>query len=148
MSMHIRAATAEDIDLIFDIRTAVKENHLSREELAESGITEGTILALIENTPSVWVVELNHRGCGFAIADQDEGSIFAMFVHPDFEGQGVGAALLKKAENFLFQYFQEIWLETDAESRAYGFYCRHGWRVAEYFENGDVKMIRTKTAVL
>jgi GNAT superfamily N-acetyltransferase len=65
-----------------------------------------------------------------------------MFVYPDFEAKGIGTALLKKAEDFLFQYFQEICLETDARSRACAFYAQHGWRVGEHFENHDVKMMK------
>lgn len=140
MSIQIRTATLNDIETIFDIRTSVKENHLSRIQLTELGITTAVVSDFVKNTPCVWVAVLNNHVCGFAIADQDEGCIFAMFVHPDFEGKGLGRALLKTAEDFLFQYFQEIWLETDQKSRACQFYIRHGWQIVEYFENGDVKM--------
>ncbi|MFT0695014.1 N-acetyltransferase family protein [Acinetobacter bereziniae] len=142
MCIQIRLAAANDIETIFDIRTSVKENHLSRTELTELGITTATISELIHSCSCVWVAELNDQVCGFAIADQDEGSIFAMFVYPDFEAKGIGTALLKKAEDFLFQYFQEICLETDARSRACAFYAQHGWRVVEHFENHDVKMMK------
>nr|WP_242461956.1 MULTISPECIES: hypothetical protein [unclassified Acinetobacter] len=54
----------------------------------------------------------------------------------------MGSALLKKAEDFLFQYFQEICLETDARSYACKFYARHGWMVVKHLENHDVKMIK------
>lgn len=144
MSIYIRTATVHDIDQIFDIRTAVKENHLSREELTVLGITETVILDLIENTPCVWVAEFDHRVCGFAIADQDEGSVFAMFVYPDVVGKGIGKALLHTTEQFLFGLFQEIWLETGAKSRAFTFYGQQGWSVVETFENGDVKMIKKR----
>jgi hypothetical protein len=33
-----------------------------------------------------------------------------MFVYSDVEAKEMGSALLKKAEDFLFQYFQEICL--------------------------------------
>ncbi len=140
MPILIRPATMSDIDTIFDIRTSVKENHLSRVQLTALGITTAVIADLIKTTPCVWVAEINAHVCGFAIADQDEGSIFAMFVHPDFEAKGIGTALLKKAEDFLFQSFHDIWLETDRKSRAYTFYTRQGWSVAEDLENDDVRM--------
>ena len=39
MGTVIRVATPDDIESIFDIRTAVVQNHLSREQMAELGIT-------------------------------------------------------------------------------------------------------------
>jgi len=118
MSILIRLASVEDIEVIFDIRTSVKENHLSREELHALGIDENTIIDLIQSAPCVWVAELENKVSGFAIADAKEGSLFAMFVNPESEGMGLGKALLKAAEAFLFQNFAQIWLETDQSSRA------------------------------
>lgn len=145
MSVKIRAATVDDIDLIFDIRTAVKENHLSKQELTELGITHDVISELITDTTSVWVAEYEQRGCGFAIADQEEGSVFAMFVYPDAENKGIGKALLQKMEQILFENFSEIWLETDRHSRAFTFYSHQGWHVQEELAQGDVKMVKSKS---
>ena len=144
MDITLRLATKDDIEVIFDIRTSVKENHLSKQQLTELGITESVILDLIQNTSTVWLAELQHQVCGFSIVDLTDGSVFAMFVHPDFEAKGVGTALLKKAEDLLFESFQEICLETDQKSRAFEFYLRQGWRVSAYFDNGDVKMLKTR----
>ena len=146
MSIKIRAATPNDIELIFDIRTAVKENHLSKEQLTELGITDLAILALIENASSVWVAEFEQRSCGFAIADQEEGSVFAMFVYPEVEGKGIGKALLEKVEQILFQDFSEIWLETDSHSRAFTFYSHQGWYIEEKLADGDVKMVKRRSS--
>lgn len=144
MDIALRLATENDIEVIFDIRTSVKENHLSKQQLTELGITEPVILSLIQNTSTVWLAEVQHQVCGFSIVDLTEGSIFAMFVHPDFEAKGVGTALLKKAEDLLFNSCQEICLETDQKSRAFEFYLRQGWCVSEYFDNGDVRMLKTR----
>lgn len=144
MDIALRLATENDIEVIFDIRTSVKENHLSKQQLTELGITEPVILSLIQNTSTVWLAEVQHQVCGFSIVDLTEGSIFAIFVHPDFEAKGVGTALLKKAEDLLFNSCQEICLETDQKSRAFEFYLRQGWCVSEYFDNGDVRMLKTR----
>jgi len=144
MDIALRLATENDIEVIFDIRSSVKENHLSKQQLTELGITEPVILSLIQNTSTVWLAEVQHQVCGFSIVDLTEGSIFAMFVHPDFEAKGVGTALLKKAEDLLFNSCQEICLETDQKSRAFEFYLRQGWCVSEYFDNGDVRMLKTR----
>ena len=144
MSVKIRAATVDDVDLIFDIRTSVKENHLSKQELTELGITHEAILALIENTSSVWMAEFEQQCCGFAIADQEEGSVFAMFVYPEVEGNGVGKALLEKVEHILFEDFSEIWLETDCHSRAFSFYVQQGWHMQADLVQNDVKMVKRR----
>ncbi|RZG73272.1 GNAT family N-acetyltransferase [Acinetobacter wuhouensis] len=144
MSIQIRVATPNDIEQIFDIRTAVKENHLSKEQLTELGITDLAILALIEQKSSVWVAEFEQSVCGFAIADQEEGSVFAMFVYPDAEGKGIGKALLERVEHILFQHFSEICLETDGRSRACTFYSRQGWHIQEHLMGGDVKMLKRR----
>jgi hypothetical protein len=68
MDITLRLATEDDIEVIFDIRTSVKENHLSKQQLTELGITELVILDLIQNTSTVWLAEL-HQVCGFSIAD-------------------------------------------------------------------------------
>src|SRR4028118_1730181 len=37
--MHSRPATPDDVELLFDVRTSVLENHPSRAELASIGVT-------------------------------------------------------------------------------------------------------------
>ena len=53
MDIVLRLATEDDIEIIFDIRTLVKDNHLSKQQLTELGITELVILDLIQNTSTV-----------------------------------------------------------------------------------------------
>jgi hypothetical protein len=43
MTITIRDAAEEDIAAIFEVRTSVRENHLSVEQMAEMGITNETI---------------------------------------------------------------------------------------------------------
>lgn len=45
--MKIRAATIKDLARIFEIRTGVKENHLSMIQLEELGITPQAVSTLI-----------------------------------------------------------------------------------------------------
>ena len=48
MAINIRPAQLTDVAAIFDIRTSVIENHLSREELNEMGITEALVADMIQ----------------------------------------------------------------------------------------------------
>ena len=135
----IRLAQEADIDRIFDIRISVRENHLSRAQLATLGITDDAIRQLIAANDCVWIAEVDGVSAGFAIADAIEGSVFAAFVDPRWEGLGLGRRLMEKTEAFLFERFEIIWLETDGRSRASGFYLRLGWRPTLKLEGNYVR---------
>jgi GNAT superfamily N-acetyltransferase len=141
MPMTIRLATAADVPEIFAIRTSVRENHLSMEQLAELGITLETVPAMLENDGRGWVAEEGGELVAFAMADAAERTVFAMFVRPGYEGRGLGRALMREAEDWLFaRECDEIWLLTDAHPavRANGFYRHLGWHDCGIQEDGQV----------
>ena len=76
---------------------------------------------------------------GFSIVDVEDACMFADFVRPEREGQGIGRQLVERAEAFLFERHLLIWLETDGSSRAAGFYERLGWKRSEELESGDAR---------
>lgn len=45
MAINIKPAQQYDVDIIFDIKAYIIENHLSREELSDKGVT-GQIVAI------------------------------------------------------------------------------------------------------
>lgn len=144
MATRIRLATIEDVDCIFDIRTSVCENHLSRAELAQMGITDETIEQAIAAEDATWIAEVDGTPVGFAMADAEEGSVFAAFIKPEWEGMGLGRQLMEHAERFLFARHDTLWLETDGSSRVHGFYRRLGWLPVKTLENGDGRLQKTK----
>jgi len=139
MKKTIRLANQADINAIFDIRTSVQENHLSRDQLAGMGITRETIRQAILEAPCAWVAEVDGVPVGFSMADVEDGCVFAAFVLPEFEGRGLGRSLMDRAEAFLFQHHQMIWLETAEASRASGFYRNLGWQPVENLPEGDIR---------
>lgn len=146
--MRIRTATAADIPAVFEIRTSVRENHLSREELAAIGITPESIGEMMRTSSRVWVAEVEGRPVAFSMADAGEATIFAMFVRPGYEGRGLGRALMREAEAWLFdQGCEEIWLLTgsDPALRAYGFYRHLEWRDAGLQEDGQIKYVKRRS---
>ncbi|MFT4302900.1 MAG: GNAT family N-acetyltransferase [Desulfovibrio sp.] len=136
----IRPAEAADVEAIFHIRTSVKENHLSREQMADMGITPDVIKETIAAGPCAWLAEVDDSPVAFAMIDVEGGCVFAAFVSPEFEGRGLGSKLMAEAEAGLFSANETIWLETDGKSRAYGFYMRLGWKPVSTYENGDVRL--------
>ncbi|MBL8908331.1 MAG: GNAT family N-acetyltransferase, partial [Rhizobiales bacterium] len=98
----IRPIAAADLAEITGLRTSVKENHLSVEEMAERGITPAGILADLDSGDlGGWLEEQNGEILGFSMADNRDGQIFALFTKPGCEGRGVGTRLLDVATEWL-----------------------------------------------
>jgi GNAT superfamily N-acetyltransferase len=139
MTITVRTASAADIPAIFEVRTSVRENHISVERLAEMGITHQTIAQALRDEPCIWVAEHDGQVIGFSMGDADDACVFALFVRPDWEGHGVGRRLMERAEAFLFERHAAIWLQTDISSRAAGFYERLGWKRTRVMDTGDTR---------
>ncbi|MOA22983.1 putative acetyltransferase [compost metagenome] len=141
MNIAVRKARTEDVEAIFDIRTSVVQNHLSREQLSEMGITPAALTEMLAAGAGVWIAEVDGSPAAFSSIDDEDGSVFALFVTPDFEGLGLGRLLLQEAETALFRHHETIWLETDGRDgiRDNGFYRKHGWVHVDTMVNGDVR---------
>lgn len=148
MTTLIRKAGAGDVAAIFAIRTSVRQNHLSHEEMAARGITPTLVAELLETTGPGWIAEINGEPAGFAMADLVEACVFALFVAPGFEGRGVGRLLLAEAERALFARHERIWLETGTGEhiRANGFYRRMGWQAVGPAENDQTRYEKARPA--
>ncbi|WP_112308978.1 GNAT family N-acetyltransferase [Pseudogemmobacter bohemicus] len=140
----IRPAAPSDVPAIFLIRLAVRENVLTEAELAALGITRQSVAAMLSAPGSAWVAEEAGRVAGFALIDPEEASLFAAFVLPEAEGRGIGRALVARAEAALFAQHAEIWLETERNSRAEGFYRHLGWGGDQPVGTGDVRLTKRR----
>ncbi|TAE14910.1 MAG: GNAT family N-acetyltransferase [Bacteroidetes bacterium] len=120
-----REATTADIPQMMEVRFAVKENVLSNPAL----VTPADCEEYINQRGKGWVCEVGKEIVGFAIADLQENSIWALFVHPDYAEQGIGKALHKIVLDWYFaQTISTIWLSTSPATRAERFYIQQGWR--------------------
>ena len=92
-----------------------------------------------------WVCSCDARIVGFCIGRADVGEVLVLAVLPEFEGRGIGKALLSLAVDWLRSVNPErIWLAAspDPGTRAYGFYRSRGWRpVGERDANGDEVLV-------
>lgn len=134
MKISPRVATRADIPGMHRVRLAVRENRLTT-----SAVTEESYLPVIEITGRGWVVERDGEIAGFAVGNAETGNIWALFVHPDHEGQGIGRALLDTMVEWLFdQGLTRLNLTTEPGTRAQRFYEDSGWSHAGYDAGGDV----------
>lgn len=144
--MILRPATVDEVESLFGIRCSVTENHQSRDELAILGVTVASIKEMIESGDYVTTIaEMDERPAGFTMAQISEGYIFACFVRPEFEGQGVGRALMDAAEEGLRRAgVKKAWLSTGPgqDLRAIGFYRHLGWGVTGYLEDGQIRFTK------
>lgn len=102
MTFTVRPVEEGSIPTLFAIRTAVRENHMSLDELAQAGVTPATVAAMLRSGDAAgWLGGCSGRPAGFSMARADVGDLFVIAVLPEFEGQGLGTLLLREAERWL-----------------------------------------------
>ena len=69
MQTLIRAATQDDVESLFTLRTSVVQNHLSVEQMADLGITPQVLADSIRQTPCVWIAEVDGQPAAFSMID-------------------------------------------------------------------------------
>lgn len=122
--MILREAVTADIAQIQIVRNAVKENTLSNPAL----VTDADCEEFITKRGKGWVCEIDNSIVGFAIADLQDHNIWALFVHPNFEKQGIGKQLHNTMLDWYFSQTQTtMWLGTAPNTRAATFYTLMGW---------------------
>lgn len=133
-----REAAFDDIPHMTRIRLAVTENVLRD----PTRITPQLYADFLEKDGRGWVALVDGEIVAFSYANRIDGSIWALFVDPRFEGQGLGKELLARATGWLFSLgFRRVTLSTGARTRAAQFYTRLGWRPAPS-SNDDVIFVR------
>jgi GNAT superfamily N-acetyltransferase len=138
--MIIREAKVEDIAQIQIVRHSVKENILSNPDL----VTDEDCVNYITNRGKGWVCEINKEIIGFAIVDLIDHNIWALFLNPNFEKQGIG----KKLHDIMLDwYFSKtkikVWLGTDFNTRAEKFYRSAGWQAVGKNGKNEIKFEMT-----
>lgn len=131
----IRKAVAADHDRITEVRNAVRENQLSEVNVGRVAETARWIY----DNGTFWVWEEQGAVQGFAVADIRDGTIFGLFVHPDYEGRGIARTLLPLAcADLRAAGHLQARLTTGAGTRAEGFYRRDGWNEIGRQQDGQI----------
>ncbi|MEM8515016.1 GNAT superfamily N-acetyltransferase [Massilia sp. MP_M2] len=122
-----REAVFADIPHLARIRLAVTENVLRD----PTRITPQMYADFLEKDGRGWIALVDGDIVAFSYANRIDGSIWALFVDPRFEAQGLGKQLLSLATAWLFSLgFSRVTLSTGAGTRAAQFYARLGWQLA------------------
>lgn len=140
--MPLREATTEDIPALHTIRMAVRENVLRNPGL----VTTADYIRYLTTDGKGWLFEENGEIKGFAIVNTRAHEVWALFVHPDAEGRGIGRRLHDAMLEWYFEYFEEtLRLGTVPNTRAEKFYIGKGWKNQGIRLNGEIKFTMSVT---
>lgn len=138
--MQFRETTVRDIEQIQRVRNSVTENVLSNPLL----VTDKDCEEFITQRGKGWVCEIDNQIVGFAVADLKEHNIWALFLHPKYERQGIGTKLHSMMLNWYFTQTQHtVWLGTAPNTRAEKFYRKAGWKEVGLHGKGEIKFEMT-----
>ena len=136
----IRVAGIEDIAAMHAIRLAVRENALSD----PSKVRPSDYERYLTTRGRGWVHVLDGAITGFAIADADARSVWALFVTPEFEGRGIGRRLHDVMVDWLFRSSSgTVWLTTEPGTRAARMYAGSGWQHVGETASGEWRFERS-----
>lgn len=134
--MTFREATTADIPQIQIVRHSVKENILSDPTL----VTDELCALYLTERGKGWVCEADGQIVGFSIVDLQEHNVWALFLLPEYEGQGIGKQLHHIMLDWYFRQTKEtLWLGTDPGTRAEQFYRRQGWKEIGIHGRSEIK---------
>ena len=137
-AMRVRPATLADIAPMHRIRLSVSQNRLDD----PTRISEQSYAPYIADG-SAWLAEIDGAIAGFAIIDMGERSVWALFVDPAAEGQGIGRSLHDQMISWARdEGLHRLSLTTAADSRAANFYRASGWSQTGTTSNGDLRFAR------
>lgn len=132
--MNYRSVRSDDLEQLFSIRERVRENVLTRAQLATMGITPQSVTVALQNEWVGHLCEVAGRIVGFSMANVSTGEFTVIAVLPDFEGRGIGRELLRLSEESLWQAGHRtiwMWTSTDRSTRAVRLYFKSGWQEKE-----------------
>lgn len=126
--MRIRPAIVEDIPALKIIRDNVREN-----ALVTLRIEHADYVKAFSEEGHAWTCEAQGpdgvEPVGFVCIRPGHRDVWALFVRADFEGRGIGNALMDVGEQWMFACgVDEIHLSTEEGTRAERLYARRGWQ--------------------
>ena len=138
--MTIREAVTNDIKQIQVVRNSVTENTLSDPNL----VTDKDCEEFLTVRGKGWVCEIDNKIVGFSIVDLKDSNIWALFLLPEFENQGIGRKLHDVMLEWYFEQTKNtVWLGTSPNTRAEIFYKKSGWKEIGSHGKNEIKFEMT-----
>lgn len=130
----LRQAVRADVPAIQRVRRSVSENRLT-----STVITDADVIHAIEATGRGWVIEQDGEVIAFAVGNAENGNIWALFVDPAHERRGYGRRLHDEMVAWLrSRGRRNLWLTTQAGTRAQRFYEAAGWTNRGHLPSGEL----------
>lgn len=121
--MHVRAiADASEMTALYDLRERVLRPGRPPEAVRYQGDEAPTTLHLGAFTP-----DSRLAGIASLFATGDSLQLRGMAVEPNVQRRGVGALLVRKAQQHAFEANKDLW--CNARASACGFYEKLGWTI-------------------
>lgn len=144
----LRRATPADAADCVRLRGLTRENAIPADVLAALGITvESWAAGIASGAWPGWIATHGDRIAGYCFGDTASGEVLVLVVMPDFEGQGLGRALLERTVQDLQAAGHSrvhLGCSADPAVRSHGFYRRLGWQSTGRFDpRGDELLERT-----
>ena len=140
--MPLREATIDDIPALHAVRMAARENILRNPSLA----TPEDYTRYLTTDGKGWLFEEGGEVKGFAIVNTRAHEVWALFVHPDAEGRGIGRKLHDPLLEWYFEYFEDtLRIGAAPGTRAEKFYLKKGWKNQGIRMNGEIRFTMSVT---
>lgn len=138
-----KSAITEYILAMHTVRMSVTENALSNPLL----VTEKDYQEMLTTRGKGWVCFAEDTLLGFSIVDVQDRNIWALFVAPGHENQGIGRKLHDLMLDWSFEQagVESLWLSTAPGTRAERFYHAAGWLNTGMTKSGEVRFEMEKS---
>jgi ribosomal protein S18 acetylase RimI-like enzyme len=127
--VRIRGASPDDADAVADVFIAAFGTLTFLPKLHTDAETDDFITNIVLPNDDVLVAEIDGTIAGFVAMSNGGRSIEHLYVHPGFQGRGIGSALLERAKALMPDGFS-LWV-FQANTGARRFYERHGLRAVK-----------------
>ncbi|MBY5991252.1 GNAT family N-acetyltransferase [Ferrimonas balearica] len=144
--MHrFRRARLSDIATLQSIRHSVPE----AEDPGPRDLPDTLYAQYLERRGRGWLAMAGHQEAGFVIVSLVDQAVWALYVNPAWQGQGLGRRLLQIGCHHLFsQGARQIRLTTASGVPALGFYQHLGWRPRQAPEGELVELVLDRPTLL
>lgn len=132
-TLGIRGMLDTDVRAVHAIRLRVRENQLSD----PSKVVEQDYHDFMARDTRSWVCEVDGSIAGFAMVDVEKRDVWALFVAPEHEFQGVGRKLHDVLCAWYFERADVLRLSTAPGTRAEGFYRAAGYAAVGTTASGE-----------